>query len=297
MLPKAHIPPNLRPVPVTPTLERWREMTLAEREQFMMDLNEALKDEQLVMSEGRPHKKAKSRALDMLSNHFRAMGRHIYLAEEMSVAYPGEPGFTPDVLAVLDVDEPEDDQRMGWCVADEGKGLDWVLEVLWAGDRKKDLVENVEFYARLGIPEYFVYDQKKQRLMAYRLPPETTRYVSILPQAGLYRSEVLGIDLAIVNNSLKFYQGTAELYDTAHVIRRLQGIMENLESRANAADTRIEKALGVTRKAILRLVETRGIRLSVVGLSKLDACTDPEELDAMLTRTLSATSESDLFAR
>lgn len=301
MLPKAHIPPNLRTVPITPTVEQWRAMTLAEREQFMIDLNEALKDEQLVMSEGRPHKKAKSRALDMLSNHFRAMGRRIYLAEEMSVAYPGEPGFTPDVLAVLDVDEPEDDQRMGWCVADEGKGLDWVLEVLWAGDRKKDLVENVEFYAHLGIPEYFVYDQKKQRLLAYRLPPETKRYISILPQAGLYRSEVLGIDLAIVNNSLKFYQGTAELYDTAHVIRRLQGIMENLESRANVAEGRLEAAVrdaenALRRKTILRLLKTRGIQLSSVGLSKLDSCTDPEKLDALLTRTLSAASESDLFA-
>ncbi len=158
MLPKAHIPPNLRAVPIGPTVERWREMTLAEREQFMMDLNEALKGEQLVMSEGRPHKKAKSRALDILTD-----------------------------------------------------------------------------------------------------------------------------------------QDAIELYDTAHVIRRLQGIMENLESRANTADVRFDKALSVTRKAILQLLETRGIRLSLAGLSKLDACTDPEELDALLTRTLSATSESEFF--
>jgi Uma2 family endonuclease len=295
MLPKAHIPPDLKPVPIVPTEDRWRAMTPKAKEQFLIEMNEALKDEQLVMSEGRPHKKAKSRAIDMLGNHFRAMGRRIYLAEEMSVAYPGERGFTPDVLAVLDVEEPEDDQRMSWVVLDEGKGIDWVLEVLWAGDRQKDLVDNVERYARLGIPEYFVYDQKKQRLLGYRLPADSKRYAPIMPQGGLYRSEVLGVDLAIVENTLKFYQGTAELYDTTHVIRRLQGIVENLEARANDADTRIDKALAVTRKAIIRMLESRGITLSAAGLSKLEESTDADELDTWLTRTLSASSEDDFF--
>src|SRR5262245_36984624 len=43
---------------------------------------------------------------------------------------------------------------LAWVVAEEGKGLDFVLEVLHKGDRNKDLVENVERYAQLGIPEY-----------------------------------------------------------------------------------------------------------------------------------------------
>lgn len=47
---------------------------------------------------------------------------------------------------------------MARVVADEGKGLDWVLEVVCHGDRRKDLVENVKRYAALGIPEYFIYD-------------------------------------------------------------------------------------------------------------------------------------------
>ena len=55
---------------------------------------------------------------------FKAMGRVIYLAEEMAVAYPGAEVFTPDVLAVLDVVQPEDDERLAWVVADEGRGLD-----------------------------------------------------------------------------------------------------------------------------------------------------------------------------
>ncbi|MBK9264762.1 MAG: Uma2 family endonuclease [Polyangiaceae bacterium] len=285
-----------RPVPIAPSEERWRQMTKEEREQFIVSVNEALSDPLITMSEGRPHKKAKSRAIDMLGLHFRAMGRKIYLAEEMSVIYPETAGFTPDVLAVLDVEEPADDQRMAWVVQDEGKGLDWVLEVLWAGDRKKDLVENVERYATLGIPEYFIYDQKQQRLLGYRLSPELKRYQPILPQSGLYRSSVLGIDLAIVEGSLRFYQGAAELYDTAHLIRRLQGMVANLETRAQEAADEAEKNRMTIREAILALLATRGITCTEAALEQLNGCIDADVLKRWLSRAMTASSEADVFS-
>src|SRR4051812_958418 len=146
-------------LPVGPTAEAWGAMTADERERFLVNVNEALSDPQNTMGEGRPHKKIKTRALDLLGLHFRAMGRVVYLAEEMSVVYPGEEVFTPDLLAVVGVEEPEDDERMAWVVLDEGRGLDLVMEVVHKGNRDKDLVANVERYARLGIPEYFVYDR------------------------------------------------------------------------------------------------------------------------------------------
>src|SRR3954471_20669771 len=108
------------PAPIiAPTEEVWQAMSPAERERFLVRVLDALSDPVAAMSEGRPHKKAKTRALDRLGLHFSAVGRAVYLAEEMAVLYPGEPAFTPDVLAVLDVVEPEDDQRMAWVVADE----------------------------------------------------------------------------------------------------------------------------------------------------------------------------------
>ncbi len=302
MIPKIGDRTTLLPVPVTPTEECWRAMTPAERERFIIAVNEALSDPLISMSEGRPHKKAKSRALDMLGLYFRTLGRHVYLAEELSVLYPGAAGFTPDIMAVLDVEEPEDDQRMAWVVMDEGKGLDWVLEVLWAGDRKKDLEDNVERYAALGIPEYFVYDQRKQRILGYRLPPGTKRYQPILPQSGLYRSNVLGIDLAIVDNSLRFYQGSAELYDTAHLIQRLEGIVANLQERAEQANRDVEQAnrdveknrAGI-RQAIVTVLSARGITCSTENVSRLEACTDPDLLNWWLTRALGATSAAEVF--
>ena len=56
------------------------------------------------------------------------------------MVYPGEPVFTPDVLAVLGVTEPEDDPRLAWVVADEGKGLDLVIEVLHRRPRRAGAV-------------------------------------------------------------------------------------------------------------------------------------------------------------
>ena len=277
-------------------------MTAAEREQFIISVNAALSDPVIAMSEGRPHKKAKSRALDMLGLHFRTMGKHVYLAEEMSVLYPDSPGFTPDVMAVLDVEEPEDDQRMAWVVADEGKGLDWVLEVLWAGDRKKDLEDNVIKYASLGIPEYFVYDQKLQRILGYRLPVGGKGYRPILAQAGLYHSNVLGIDLAIVGRSLKFYQGSSELYDTQHLIERLEGIVANLQERAEQAQREAEQAQreaeqarANVRKNIVALLGSRGVTCSTKFQTRLEKCRDLDVLDQWFMRALQATSDTDVF--
>lgn len=300
--------PPPRPVPVAPSLERWKIMSAKEREDFLLEVIDALSDPAIVMSEGRPHKKAKTKALDMLGLHFKAMGRRVYLAEEMAVVYPGEASFSPDILAVLDVEEPEDDQRMAWVVADEGKGLDWVLEVLWAGDRKKDLVDNVERYAALGIPEYFVYDRARQRIVAYRLG-EGGRYQPILAQAGLYRSAVLGVDLAIVEGSLRFYQGTAELYDTAHLIQRLSGMIESLEARSMDAEARaeqasrdaerasrdVERALVGMRRSILAVLMARGLGCSSKGRARLDACSDPGILELWLERAEREASEALVF--
>ncbi|XXY53191.1 hypothetical protein WME91_18855 [Sorangium sp. So ce269] len=46
--------------------------------------------------------------------------------------------------------QPEDDPRMAWVVADEGRGMSLVMEVLHPGDRNKDLVTGRRFGIRLA---------------------------------------------------------------------------------------------------------------------------------------------------
>lgn len=278
-------------------------MTPFERESFLIEVNAALSDPRSAMSEGRPHKKAKTRALDLLGLHFRAMGRVVYLAEEMAVVYPGEEVFTPDLLAVVGVEEPEDDERMAWVVTDEGKGLDVVLEVLHRGDREKDLVVNVERYARLGIPEYFVYDHGRQQILGYRLPDAgAARYQRIVPQSGRYSSVVLGIDLAIQGGKMRFYQGMAELFGTSDLIGRLTSMMGELEAKAEQAvvkaeqaTVKAEQALAGLRDAIVALLEARGIPCPPDVRARLLGCEDLPTLQGWLLRSTAANSAADVF--
>lgn len=271
-------------------------MTPEQRERFLLEVVDALSDVRIVMSEGRPHKKAKARAADMLGLHFKKMGRVVYVAEEMAVVYPGRESFSPDVFAVLDVPQPEDDPRMAWVVADEGKGLDFVLEVLHRGDRNKDLVQNVERYADLGIPEYFVYDRAQQRIIARRLPgPGARRYERIVPQGGRYHSAVLDLDLAIEGGRLRFFQGMAELFGSEDLIARLSTMVESLETKAEEADARADKAVAGLRAAVLAALEARGLPCPDELRSRVAACDDPTVLQRWLLRALSARSADEVL--
>jgi Uma2 family endonuclease len=295
--------PGAGPLPIAPTEEEWRKLTPEQRERVQVDVLAALSDPRSLMSEGRPHKRAKTRALDMLGLHFKTLGRSVYLAEEMAVMYPGEEVFSPDVLAVLDVPQPDDDPRMTWVVADEGKGLDLVLEVLHHGDRNKDLVTNVERYARLGVPEYFVYDRARQQVHGYRLVMGSKRYQRIVPQGGRYTSAVLGLDLMITGGSLRFFYGIGELIGSDDLIGRLTGIVEDLEAkaeqsaaRAEQSAARAERALDGLRESVLAILGARGIAVSAEGRARVLSCDEPATLQRWLSRALSAGSASEALA-
>ena len=292
------------PLPTVPTVEAWRAMTPEQQLRFQLQVLDALSDPVAAMSEGRPHKKAKSRALDALNLHFRTTGRAVYLAEEMAVLYPGEKPFTPDLLAVLDVVEPEDDPRMSWVVADEGKGLDLVIEVLHKGDRDKDLVDNVERYAHLGIPEYFVYDRDRQQIHGFRLAaPGAGRYQRLVPQLGHYRSSVLGLDLAIIGDTLRFLAGEAELPGSGELIRRLQGMMESLGAKAEEAQTQAETARTQADEAradtrardVLTVLRVRGIPVPDDARAQILAERDAGRLERWLESAIAAGSLSEVL--
>lgn len=275
-------------------MEAWSAMSPEAREAFLVRVLDALSDPRDVMSEGRPHKQAKVRAVDFLGLHFKAMGRVVYLAEEMAVVYPGEESFSPDVFAVCDVPQPEDDPRLAWVVADEGRGLDVVLEVLHHGDRQKDLVRNVERYARLGIPEFFVYDLAHQRIRGWALPaPEARRYQAIIPQAGRYPSRILGVDLAVQDGRLSFFQGMAELFGRDNLIERLGGMMSSLERKAAADEARAEQeaarasaALAGLRAGVLAALAARGTTVDDALRARVEACDSPATLQRWLLAAL-----------
>jgi len=245
--------------PRAPPEDIWDAMSPAERQRVVDSLpSEFPAWEAHPPPEGDLHFNAKVEARDVLGGYFARTGRRVYLACELPVYYPGEIMFAPDVLAVLDV---EKHARRSWVVKDERKGLDLALEVLVHGDRRKDLEGNVERYARLGISEYFVFDRGRLRLSGYRLAtPAARTYQPILAQAGHYASRVLGLDLRIEGNRLRFYHAAMALPDANELIASLERMVDDVEQRIAAAEERANEEGRLRAEAERQLAEEVSLR-------------------------------------
>ncbi len=175
----------------------------------------------------------------MLGGYFQRVRRSVYIGNELAVYYPGEDVFAPDVIAVLDVGTHS---REKWVVREEGKGVDFAMEIIVHGNRRKDLKKNVERYARLGISEYFVFDRGRLQLTGYRLVSTGARsYEPILPRAGLYTSHVLGLDVRIEGAGLRFYHASMALPDSKELIGSLERIVDDTGKRLAEAEARAEE--------------------------------------------------------
>lgn len=230
--------PKLAPsnYPIAPSAEAWRAMSPEARSAFHAEVAAAYRGELIRTMEGLPHSRSKIRIADVLGHHFRTLGRNILIATELPVHYPGEPVVVPDLLAVLDVEDlGEEDPRRAWIVAEEGRGPDLVIEVVDAGDRRKDFIDNVLVYAALQIPEYFIYDRSKGRVVGYRLPhPDATRYAPIPAHGTRLWSTVLQLALGIIGGRLRFLVGDAELPSQQQILARANTLLDELEVRAEA---------------------------------------------------------------
>ena len=212
-------------------------MSEAER-QAAVDALPSLVPMDLHPPEGDKHSGAKDGAASALDAFFRRVGQKVYVSKELATYYPNEPMFCPDVLAVREV---ETHPREKWVVSSEGKGLDFVLEVHVKGDRQKDFETNVRRYARLGIPEYFVFDRSRLRLAGWRLAaPDARVYEPLVPQAGRFHSQVLQLDLAVEVERLRFFFGTAPLPEAEELVAQLESIVSDVSARAEQEAARAE---------------------------------------------------------
>jgi hypothetical protein len=214
--------------PRAPPQEVWERMSAEERAALVASLPSEFPVSEQAVPEGDPHYEAKSRARETLRGYFSRIGRRVYLACELPVYYPDEPMFAPDVIAVVEV---ETHPRMSWVVSHEKKGVDLALEVHVSGDWRKDLQRNVERYARLGVQEYWVFDRKRLRLSGWRLG-EGGQYRQQVPQHGFYQSEVLGLELQVEGERLRFYMGRAPLPEADELIATLEQMVERVEARS-----------------------------------------------------------------
>jgi Uma2 family endonuclease len=220
--------------PRAPPQRVWDELSEIERARLVASLPSEVPLAE--PPEGDQHRIPKARALEALSEYFRRLKRRVYLSSELPVYYPSEAMFAPDILAVLDVDAGP---RERWVVSAEGRGLDLALEICVRGDRKKDFIDNVDRFARLGIPEYFAYDPVAPRLSGFRL--EQGRYRSIEPRSGRWESNVLGLELAMESGRIRFFHGTAPLPEAEELIERLGSMVDDIVKREEALASRLER--------------------------------------------------------
>ncbi len=240
--------------PRAPTQEEWEAMGPEERARVVKSLPGEVTWDEMAMPEGDRHFRAKVQTLDVLEGYFTHQRRKVYLGAELPVYYPGERRFAPDLLAVLDVEQHERDK---WVVSHEGKGLDWVLEVHVGGDRKKDAEYNVERYARLGIPEYFIYDRSRQRLEAFRLAtPGAKRYERMEAKQGRYVSEVLGLEFEVTGDELRLWAGNALLLESGEMLARLKEKLEEVQQRVDEEARQREEATRRLEEEVQRREET-----------------------------------------
>jgi Uma2 family endonuclease len=225
--------------PRAPAQEVWDRMSERERQLVVDSLPSEFPPSEAHPPEGDQHTEAVYDARTALRRFFGKLGRSIYVGTNLPVYYPGRSMFSPDVMAVLDVPTHS---RSSWLVSKEGKGLDLALEVVVLGARRKDLKRNVEEYARLGIREYFVFDRPRLQLTGNRLRDGGESYQPIVPQRGCLASEVLGLELRVEAERLRFYLADAELPAADDLIAKLEGALGNLEQRALAAEERAEEA-------------------------------------------------------
>jgi len=102
----------------------------------------------------------------------------------------------PDFFLVRDVDGTK--PRESWVVwQEDGRYPDLVVEFISTSTRKKDVDENVKFYARVfRVLEYFWFDRRSGEVVGYRL--SGSGYVPIEPSAhGRLWSEQLGAYLGV----------------------------------------------------------------------------------------------------
>jgi Uma2 family endonuclease len=225
--------------PRAPPQEIWDRMTPEERDRVVGALPSEFEISEASPPEGDFHFNPKVAAKETLSGYFQRIGRRVYLACELPVYYPGQRMFAPDLMAVIDAEIKE---RNAWIVATEGKGLDFALEIHWRGKAKKDLEDNVTRYASLGIPEYFVFDRQRRRLRGFRLVGGSKRYQPIVPQEGRYTCAVLGLELGLEGDRLRFFHGLAPLPETSELLSRLGSMVGDLETRIDEAERRADEA-------------------------------------------------------
>ena len=198
---------------------------------------------------------------DSLRLHWRGR-RDVFVGSDQFVhwdpAYdrqtnPGNPPVAPDLLVAFGV---ANRHRSSYVVWEEGKPPDFALEVVSPSSRTRDVKEKPEIYARMGVPEFFLYDPDGPALAGFELHGEAYQP---LPEERLpggtvgVRSKMLGLCLCTrppgpepLDGSLCWYDpATGEFLPARH---ELADDKRKAEARAAASEAEVAELKALIEK-------------------------------------------------
>ena len=178
----------------------------------------------------------------------------------------GNPPVSPDVYVAFGVANRHRNSYVAW---EEGKPPDFVLEVVSPSSRRRDEQEKQRVYAKIGVPEFFLYDPEGKLAPtlsgfelcggAYRLLPRER----IREDAIGVRSKKLELFLCVkpagpepLDGSLRVYNPKAgEFLPARHELvegkRLTEAKAEASEARAEASEAKARAAASEARVAEL----------------------------------------------
>ena len=175
------------------------------------------------------------RLLQALRAYFSEMPE-VYVSGDILTYYiEGDPRAVcaPDVLVTFGIGQK---QRHTYKVWEEGKVPDFVMEFSSKTTYQNDLTDKMTRYARLGIPNYLLYDAEALYLPAPLMGFQLVKgvYVPIPPGVdGSIHSDVLGLDFHIRERRLEIYDPVSEQW--------LQTPAETAEARAETAEAEVAR--------------------------------------------------------
>ena len=177
----------------------------------------------------------------------------------------------PDLLVAFDVDPELYEASNGYIVSEQGKPPDFVLEVASASTGDTDTGPKLEDYARMGIPEYWLFDETGEhhgsKLRGYQLGDDGRYHAIRIDELadGVLQgySPALNLLLRWDNGKLAWYDPATEEHiatfdsereraDAAETQRRAEQVRADreraarisAEARADAAEAELRRLRG-----------------------------------------------------
>ena len=195
---------------------------------------------------------AKTGIIASLTAHFGNRDDLLIGGERFIAALPNRPASErrfPDLLIAFDANPELYESNNGYVVSGQGKPPDFILEIASPSTRNNDNGEKRNFYANLGVVEYWRFDEEDTaesvKLVGERLV--NGEYVALevtLPEKGLLESysPALNLSLRWERGVLRWYDHEAGQYIATVVEEREQ--REAAEARVRELESQLRQLRG-----------------------------------------------------